>query len=48
MRRVARGIAWVVLAVCVLMFVALLSPVLLVHELVFGEDDPADSYRRIW
>ena len=48
MKRIARGIAWAVLAVCVLMFMALISPALLMHELVFDEDDPADSYRRFW
>jgi hypothetical protein len=48
MRRIARLAAMAVLAVCVLMFMALLSPVLLIHELVFDEDDPAESYRRFW
>ena len=37
-----------VLAVCVLMFMVLVSPALLLQELVFDEDDPADSYRRFW
>ena len=48
MRRIARIAAVAVLAVCVLMFVVLVSPALLLQELVFDEDDPADSYRRFW
>ena len=48
MRRVARFLADVVLAVCVLAMLALLSPALLLCELVSDADDPAESYRRYW
>ena len=48
MMRIARNVAQAAFAVCVLALLAVLSPALLLCELVFGEDDPADSYRRYW
>lgn len=46
MRNVARRVAEAVLFACALAMLALLSPALLLCELVCDEDDPAESYRR--
>lgn len=46
--RIARRIAEAVFVACVLAMLVLVTPALLVCWLVFGEDDPAESYRRYW
>ena len=48
MRRVGRYIGEAVLAACALCMLLLLSPALLLCELVCDLDDPAESYRRYW
>ena len=48
MRRVAQRIAEAVLIMCVLVLLLVLSPALLICELVSDADDPAESYRRYW
>ena len=48
MRQIAKRIAECVLVLCVLAMFMFLSPALLICELVFDEDDPAESYRRFW
>lgn len=48
MKRFAKRLAEGVLVACAFVMLVVLSPALLILELAFDEDDPAESYRGFW